>query len=300
MVTPVAKPPKQTLPKDDSALKLAFAQRIHSAARLIITSNIQHLRFRQPRIGMGAAHEIQSRPVRDQVLRWAAQAVVAGFPLFSANAIAEQIFHDAGSWLQVVGEGSLTFLHPDLGNFRLWLEGQARFDDNWQRWYQGVARAALGYSLSDRATIWVGYSWVPTQPAGPSSYISQQDVFPAFRYIAPTTLGTFTFRTMVDTNFLRGDQPRVRPRQLIRFLRPIGFEQRLSLVVWDEVFVRVNSTPWGGTSGFDQNRAFIGLGWSFSPDVRTEVGYMNQYVDDARHLDKTMRHLIMGSLFFSF
>ena len=236
----------------------------------------------------------------DTVLRLAVRVVVVSFPFLAPVAIADELFQDAGSWLQVVGEGSLKFLHPDLEKGRIWLEGQARFDDNWQHWYQGVVRAALGYSLSDRATLWVGYSWVPTQPAGPSSYISQQDVFPAFRYIAPTILGTFTFRTMVDTNFLRGNQPRVRPRQLIRFLRPFGFEQRLSLVAWDEVFVRVNSTPLGGVSGFDQNRMFLGLGWSFFPTVRTEVGYMNQYVDDARHFNNTMRHLIMGSLFVNF
>lgn len=235
-----------------------------------------------------------------KIFRWTAPALTIGLSCSAPTAGADEVAQDSGSWLQLVGEGSMKFIHPDLEKGRLWLEGQARFNEDLQNWYQGVARAALGYSLSDRATVWVGYSWVPTQPAGPSSYVSQQDVFPAFRYIAPTSFGTFTFRTMVDTNFLKGGEPRIRPRQLIRFLRPIGFDQRLSLVIWDEVFVRLNSTPWGGVSGFDQNRGFLGLGWSFSPSVRTEVGYMNQYVDDATHVNNTIRHILLASLFVSF
>jgi hypothetical protein len=162
-----------------------------------------------------------------------------------------------------------------------------------------MARAALGYSLSDRATIWLGYTFLPTQNVG-KPYIAQQDLWPAFRYVLPTGFGTFTFRTMWESNFLRGDQVRERPRQMIRFAHPLEVEPRLSLVAWDEVFVRVNSTPWGGKSGFDQNRAFAGLGWTFNPTARVELGYLNQYLDDDNHINTTMHHLIMGSLFVNF
>jgi hypothetical protein len=227
-------------------------------------------------------------------------AIVVGLALSTPMARAGELYQDTGSWLQLYGEGSLKFIHPELENWRIWLEAQARLNNDWQQWYQGILRAALGYSLSDRATLWVGYTWVPTHPAGPSIYISEQEVLAAFRYIAPTTWGTLTFRTMMDVDFLRGDQPRFRPRQLIRFLRPFGVEPRLSLVVWDEVLVRANSTPYGGAAGFDQNRAFLGLGWSFSPGIRAELGYMNQYIDDAKHVNNIMQHLVMGSLFVNF
>jgi hypothetical protein len=127
-------------------------------------------------------------------------------------------------------------------------------------------------------------------------------VWPAFRYVLPTDFGTFSFRTMVEANFLPGNHGdvRFRPRQMLRFMHPLQAEPRLSLIAWDEVFVRVNTTASGGQSGFDQNRAFAGLGWSFSPMFRTELGYMNQYLDDANHVNNTMHHLIMGSLFINF
>lgn len=221
--------------------------------------------------------------------------------LLAPTASADELLQDAGSWLQVLGEGSLKFIDPSLEKDRIWLESQSRWDDNWNHWYQGMFRVALGYSLSDRATVWAGYTYLPTQNLGKPS-VQQQDVWPGFRYVLPTDFGTFMFRTMVETNFLprnNGDV-RIRPRQMFRFMRPLEVEPRLSLIVWDEVFVRVNTTPSGGKSGFDQNRAFAGLGWTFNPNFRAELGYMNQYLDDANHINMTMHHLIMGSLFINF
>lgn len=224
-------------------------------------------------------------------------------PLFlfalSLSAAADNLTEDSGAWLQAVAEGSMAFIDPSLKNGRVWMEGQTRFDRDWSHWYQGMVRTAVGYSLSDRATLWAGYTWLPTQNIG-KDYIAQQDIWPAFRYVVPTDIGTFMFRTMWETNFLRGDQLRERPRQMIRFMHPFEFEPRLSLITWDEAFYRVNSTDWGGKSGFDQNRAFAGLGWSFNKNVRAELGYLNQYIENADHSTATMRHLGMASVFVNF
>jgi hypothetical protein len=102
-------------------------------------------------------------------------AIQASVSMTATTVLADDLLQDAGSWLQVVGEGSLKSVNPNLEKGRIWLEGQSRWNDNWYQWYQGVLRAALGYSLSDRATIWAGYDWVPTQNVG-KPYKSQQDV----------------------------------------------------------------------------------------------------------------------------
>lgn len=212
---------------------------------------------------------------------------------------ADDLLQDAGSWVQVLAEGSLKVLDPSLEKGRIWVEGQARFDDNWNHWYQGMVRTAVGYSLSERATIWAGYTWLPTQNIG-KSYTSQQDLWPGFRYVLPTDYGTLTFRTMVESNFIRGEDVRFRPRQMIRFMHPFAAEPRLNFIAWDEFFIRVNTTQFGGKAGFDQNRIFAGLGWSFNKNLRAEAGYLNQYLDDATHTNNTMHHLIMGSMFINF
>jgi len=208
-------------------------------------------------------------------------------------------YDDWGSWGQVVAEGSLGLIDPNLQKGRLWLEGQSRWDGDWQHWYQGVARVALGYSLSDRFTVWMGYTFLPTQNIG-KPYVGQQDMWPALRYVLPTEFGTFTYRFMWETNFIAAGSIRERPRQMLRFMHPIEAEPRLSLIVWDEFFVRATTTSAGGQAGFDQNRIFGGFGWTFNPNFRTELGYMNQYIENANHTAATMHNLIMGSLFISF
>jgi hypothetical protein len=236
---------------------------------------------------------------KNKIIQSLAAILLGSTMNLSQAATHDNLLEDSGGWTQVVGEGSLKALDPSVEKARFWLEGQARFDQDWNHWYQGMVRTAVGYSLSDRATIWAGYTFLPTQNVG-KDYVAQQDVWPAFRYVMQTSLGTLTFRTMFESNFIQGSDVRFRPRQMIKFMHPLEFEPRLSLIAWDEFFVRLNTTQYGGQAGFDQNRAFAGLGWSFNKHVRTELGYMNQDVEDAKHENNTMRHLIMGSVFLNF
>ena len=238
-----------------------------------------------------------------QILSLAAVTFNMFFSITDATAAAavpnDNLIQDDGAWMQMVGEGSLKVIDPNLEKGRIWVEGQARFNNDFNQFYQGLARVALGYSLSDRLTIWAGYTWLPTQQFNKAS-ISEQDIWPAFRYVLPTDIGTVSFRTMFESNFLKGSDVRFRPRTMVRFVHPMEFEPRLSLIAWDEAFVRLNSTQYGGKAGFDQNRAFVGGGWTFNPNFRSELGYLNQYIDDATHTNSTMQHLIMGSLFVNF
>ena len=105
---------------------------------------------------------------------------------------------------------------------------------------------------------------------------------------------------MLEANFIRGDDPRFHIRQMIRFMHSLSAEPRLSLILWDELLLRGNSTLYGGSSGFGQNRAFLGAGWSFSPLIRVELGYMNQFIDGLDHRTQIMQNLVMGSVFINF
>ena len=74
-------------------------------------------------------------------------SVIMGSAIVATTAGADDLLQDAGSWLQVVGEGSLKVVDPSLEKGRIWLEGQSRWDDNWNHWYQGMARASAGPSI---------------------------------------------------------------------------------------------------------------------------------------------------------
>ncbi len=59
-----------------------------------------------------------------------------------------------------------------------------------------------------------------------------------------------------------------------------------SLIGSDELFVNLNTVDWGPVAGFDQNRVFVGFGYTFDSTFRTEIGYMNQYINRDLNYDR--------------
>jgi len=79
---------------------------------------------------------------------------------------------------------------------------------------------------------------------------------------------------------------------------PLDFAPGFMLVGWEELFLNLNSTG-AITAGFDQNRVFVGFGYAFDEHLRTEVGYMNQYIyrDTTEDL---MTHVLSLGLFLNY
>ncbi|MDD5320790.1 MAG: DUF2490 domain-containing protein [Methylococcales bacterium] len=50
----------------------------------------------------------------------------------------------------------------------------------------------------------------------------------------------------------------------------VGYTLSDRATIWAGQF----DTPAGGQSGFDQNRAFAGLGWTFNKSFQAEAGYL--------------------------
>jgi hypothetical protein len=221
---------------------------------------------------------------------WVLTAALMLIPTLGV-ATSTEITQAAGFWTQAIAEGNLSEFSENLSSVRLWLEGQARFNNanpmSNMNWYQGMARTALGYAMTDRLTLWAGYTYLPTENHG-QGYIGEQDVWPAVRYIFPSSVGSFTFREMVENRFVRGDVPGIRSRTLLKLIHPFEFEPRMGFVVWDEAFFNINNDPNNpllGYSGFNQNRAFVGLSWTFDQNIRAEFGYMNQMVNKTKPSD---------------
>lgn len=100
-------------------------------------------------------------------------------------------------------------------------------------------------------------------------------------------------------SIFRKEEAYVVNRQLVRAQRSIDLFPRLSFVLWDEAFFHLNDTDWGARTGFDQNRAFGGLGFKRTPDAkgRVEFGYLNQTLDIPSGNDRT-HHLLSVNFYF--
>jgi long-subunit fatty acid transport protein len=208
----------------------------------------------------------------------------------NAHAASKEAF---GFWNQDLAQGNFGFANPALKDLRWWAEGQVRVFDHLDRVSQGLARAAIGYNLTDKLTFWAGYTWNPSRIADKPP-TDEHDLFPALTYTDKTSWGVFSARSMTDFRFVDTKGPSAqtgyRYRQMVRFMHPFDFEPRLSLIGWDEIFFNLNDTDWGQKSGLDQNRGFVGLGWNFTKELRIETGYMNWFLNTTTGRD-TERHM---------
>jgi hypothetical protein len=221
--------------------------------------------------------------------------------LLGARALAAPTLEDFQPWNALMAQGSFSPLGQEFGNWRWWFEGQARFLADTDKFGQGIIRPGLGYALTPNASVWLGYAWLPTQPVGKAAF-DEHRIWQQFSWSLPTDWGTLSTRGRLEQRFTdTGKQTGWRFRQLVKFVHPLPFEPRLSLVAFDELFVNLNDTDWNARDGFDQNRAFAGLGWNFDTagHYRTELGYLNQYIRVERAADR-MNHVLSATLFVNY
>ncbi len=211
--------------------------------------------------------------------------VIACVAVTASNTCLAQITNDEGTWLALFSQG-------DVGEsqFKWWFDGHARFLDDAGGFNQSIVRPGFGYSLGDRGAVWAGYGWIRTSPLTGAGF-DEHRVWQQYTWSKKHDAITLALRSRLEQRFLdTGDDTGWRFRQLVRLQHALPASRHLSLVGWDEVFIHLNDTDWGAEAGFNQNRVFVGLGWTPSPksNWRTEVGYLNQTIhrptaDDRSH-----------------
>lgn len=200
---------------------------------------------------------------------------------------------DGRLWLNVMAQGRLS----DAWNWSL--EVQPRWREEGEEFDQLLVRPAVGYNLSERSSVWLGYGHVSSHPARGDT-VEENRLWQQFLHRFEPWCGyTFTSRTRLEERRLEGgDETGYRLRQMLRATHPLGPVAGASLVFWDELFINANDTDWGARSGFDQNRAFAGASYVFSQQDRLEIGYLNQYVKVSGN--DRMNHVLSTSLILNF
>ena len=221
---------------------------------------------------------------------------------FPSHSLAEEDFR---IWENMTGIINLGSVDKRLDKWRWWVEGQGRFRDNASAADQGLARTALGYQLTDKATVWLGFGYVGNYPQGRKNF-DEYRIWQQFMISDNPSFGDVTSRTRLEQRIFENISPvEWRLRQLVRYSHPIYEGSSLSLVLWDEGFVRMNSPTLTTPFGYDQNRGFAGFGYTFSKQLRVEIGYMNQHflfrtiTPRAQRFDQRMNHILSVSLFFN-
>ncbi len=222
---------------------------------------------------------------------------ILGLTAFGPSSAAPTV-EDFQTWAAITATGGFGLIEPGLKNLRFWLEGQGRFGNESSSLSQGMVRPGLGYAINENASIWLGYAFVPTMKPFTRQDFSEQRIWQQFLWTGKTSLGTFASRSRFEERFINQPDTAYRFRQMFKLSYPLALAPSFNLVGWDEYFVNVNTT---GTlhSGFDQNRVFAGIGYNLDEPIKTEIGYMNQYIRRINRED-LMNHILSVNLLLNY
>lgn len=206
--------------------------------------------------------------------------------LFASKASAD----DSQAWSAIAINGPL----EENSNFLLWFDGHARFQIGDNELGVTIIRPGIGWQVTDKLKLWLGYAWVTGRRDGPDvkeERIWQQATYPVAQFFG----GRLSGRTRLEQRTRDGGSDTGwRLRQSWRWSRPVE-GTKLSFIVANETFFGLNDADWGQRDGYDQNRAFLGLGWQATPKVRVDTGYLNNHIDRGSAGDRT-NHIIALAL----
>lgn len=235
-------------------------------------------------------------PRRSDWAKWLLGLV--GWAVVASDAVA-QTRQDSGTWLAAFGNGKFDRLEEG-SPLRWWFDTHYRMTDDANGFNQSVIRPGLGYALNQDHVLWSGYAWVRTEPVGLGEVFDEHRFWQQWTFAPSFNRWSFIHRSRLEERWLEaGDDVGLRWRQFARAQYNLTDTPQWSLIAWDEVFFHLNDTDWGTRAGFDQNRAFLGVGFKRSPEdrVRFEIGYLNQFLYRRGGTD-LMNHLVSLYVFF--
>ncbi len=222
--------------------------------------------------------------------------VLAVLPVHQAAA---ELIEDAQTWLTLSTVGHLG---ATATPWRYLLDLHSRIDDGSSRFGLAIVRGGFGYAVTPAMILWTGYSHVVIDPQGPGGNISEHRIWEQMTWVAPHPIAGMLLSTrsnLEQRSQETGSEVGWRLRQLFKLIRPLSAGSPWSLVAADEVMFNLNGTAWGVADGFDQNRAFAGLGLNVNAHARAEVGYMNQFVARDSSPD-VMNHAVAVNILLNF
>lgn len=196
-------------------------------------------------------------------------------------------------WSAVAVSGPIV----DESRISLWFDAHARFRDDASELGTSIIRPGIGWRATKNLNLWLGYARVTSHRPGPDveeDRVWQQATYPVGHWLG----GSLSARTRLEQRSRdAGDDTGWRLRQAWRWSRPIEGSM-MSYVVANETFIGLNDADWGQRSGYDQNRAFLGLAWQTSAKLRVELGYLNNHVEGRTTGDQT-NHVLSLALYVS-
>lgn len=156
------------------------------------------------------------------------------------------------------------------------LEGQVRRRDGIVQWQNLVLRPAVNYQANRFLMLSAGYAYVRSYPSNPFAPRNEHRIWEQAWLRYRTGRIAWSSRYRFENRFLEqaGGQYRYENRFRAWQQATVPLSERFYVTGYDEVWFYV--TPYQASSVFDQNRAYVALGFNIKPSWRFETAYMNQ------------------------
>ncbi|GAA3959607.1 hypothetical protein GCM10022246_11280 [Pedobacter ginsengiterrae] len=169
---------------------------------------------------------------------------------------------------------------------------QIRSADDWEHVRNTLVRPALQYFINKNSNVALGYLWQTTRVkrVETDEYISLNEhrIFEQYIYNHKISSVFASHRLRVEQRFIERigneDLFSQRFRYFFRLIQPLQktqptFTKGAYVALQNEVFLNLQNKKQLNNSVFDQNRAYLALGYRFSKKMDIEAGYMNQTVN---------------------
>jgi hypothetical protein len=211
-----------------------------------------------------AASSLSLLPIRRFRFLWLALAALAWIP---AGASAQQD-PDRQAWGQVLALGQLS------ENWRTHLEVQPRFMNDASELGLTIVRGAVGRRLTPRATLFLGYGWVPRTLG--SGVRHERRVWQQLSLTGPALSRWATSaRVRLEQRTLTPwDDVSHRLRLLARVQRGAAAPRQWGVYSYNELMLTLDDTARGPSRGFDRNRFSAGVSHRLSASLAVDAGYL--------------------------
>lgn len=177
----------------------------------------------------------------------------------------------------------------DFGGSRYlaFLELAPRLKEDTSKFSQFIVRPLLGYKLTKKLQLWLGYTWQGEyDPAASIQFDNAtQDIMQQVQWIDNLTPElNFQYRFRLEQRFFVDADLGHRMRHRLRLQYSIP-QTRFYLIAIDELFIYLNSLNASPKQhsvqpGVNQNRSYAGIGIKLTPRINLDTGYQLQYVNN--------------------
>jgi hypothetical protein len=163
---------------------------------------------------------------------------------------------------------------------------QLRSSDEFNNLRNLLIRPGITYYFNGSNNLTVGYLFTQTYTPGAES-ITENRAWEQFIHTHKIQRVSVSHRFRLEQRFIEkiatDDVFAQRLRYFTRFLIPLKkeaqvFEKGFFAAVQNEVFLNIQNKDVTNNSFFDQNRAYVALGYRLQKKIDIELGYMNQAV----------------------